>query len=106
MMDLARGVWPALAAAFLIGVPFGWVSRVEAGAAWRGRLALAALAFALGALALSATLDLVPGRAGFWLDSALLHLAAYVVGCGLGWLAAQVRKDRPAPQAEAPQSDG
>jgi hypothetical protein len=106
MMDLARGVWPALAIAFLIGVPFGWLSRAEAGAAWRGRLALAALGFALGVLALSATFDLVPGRAGLWLDSALLHLAAYLLGCGLGWLAAQVRKDRPAPEAEVPQTSG
>lgn len=105
-MDLARGVWPALATALLIGLPFGWFSRAEAGPAWRGRLALAVLALALGALVLSATLDLVPGRAGLWLDSALLHLAAYLVGCGLGWLAARFRKGRPAPQAEASQTGG
>ena len=106
MIDLARGVWPALAIALLIGVPCGWLSRAEAGVAWRGRLAIAVLALALAALILSATLDLVPGRAGLWLDSALLHLAAYLVGCGLGWLAAQFRKGRPAPQAEASEIGG
>jgi hypothetical protein len=94
MIDLARQVWPALALALVIGLPFGWLSRAGGGAVWHGRLALAVLAVALGALALSAAFDLVAGGAGLWLDSALLHLAAYLLGCGLGWLAAQLRKGR------------
>ena len=101
MIDLARQVWPALGLAFVIGLPFGWLSRASGGAIWRGRLALAVLLLALGALGLSAALDLVPGRAGLWLDSALLHLAAYLAGCALGWVAGRLRDGRPAASEES-----
>jgi hypothetical protein len=94
MIDLARQVWPALALALVIGLPFGWLSRAGSGIVWRAQLAIAVLTLVLGVLGLSVALDLVPGRPGLWLDSALLHLAAYLVGCGLGWLAARLRNGR------------
>lgn len=96
MTDLARQVWPALAIALVLGLAFGWWSRAARTALWPGRLALGLLVVALAALGLLAALDLVPGRAGLWLDSALLHLAAYLVGCVLGWAAAlRIRSAQP-----------
>ncbi len=44
-------------------------------------MALLALATAATAVA-----GLVPGREGFWVESAALMLAAYLFGCGLGGL--------------------
>jgi hypothetical protein len=95
MIDLAHQIWPALAAAFVLGLAFGGLSRVEGGlAAPRSRIALGVLLIALAALGLSAALDLVPGRPGLWLDSAVLHLALYLAGCGLGWLLSRLRAGR------------
>jgi hypothetical protein len=102
MIDLARQIWPALAAAFVLGLLFGGLSRVEGGlAASRSRISLAVLLVALAALGLAAALDVVPGRPGLWLDSAVLHLALYLVGCGLGWLLSRLRAAR-ADSAQEP----
>jgi hypothetical protein len=95
MIDLARQIWPALAAAFGLGLLFGGLSRVEGGLTTsRSRISLGILVIALAALGISAALDLVPGRPGLWLDSAVLHLALYLVGCGLGWLLSRLRAGR------------
>ncbi len=50
--------------------------------------------YALGAVA--AFLKLLPGRAGFWLETALLLSAAYFIGCLSGCLLRALFAERPA----------
>lgn len=84
MMYLLSNFAGWLIAAFVLG---GLVSLF----ACRGRGACAGWPFALGLFVVGlvvALLKLLPGRAGLWLETALLLSAAYALGCLLGcWLA-------------------
>ncbi|MCF4129372.1 hypothetical protein [Methylobacterium sp. SyP6R] len=84
MLLIVSVAWPGLLAALLIGAGTGLWAGLPAG---RGP-GLAAGLVALLALATAATAvaGLVPGREGFWVESAALMLAAYLFGCGLGGL--------------------
>lgn len=102
MLYLAQFHSVALAVAVLLGLGMGWIALVHRGAEmpWRW---LFRFGFVLAVLiGLSAT-HVVPGRYGYWLDLALLLLAAYVAGCAVGtWLrslllAHQSRRREPAP---------
>ena len=78
--------WGWLLASVLLGLAMGWIAVVHRGpgvskitARWLAALAVIAVAAALGRV--------VPGRAGYWLDLALIVLALYLVGCAAGsWL--------------------
>jgi predicted flap endonuclease-1-like 5' DNA nuclease len=78
-------VW--LLAAALIGTVVGWITYT--GARRRGWFdgwaRWGAIAFAIGLVV--AVLKLLPGRAGLWLEIALLMMFVYILGCFLGgWL--------------------
>ncbi|CAA2104258.1 hypothetical protein MBUL_02616 [Methylobacterium bullatum] len=92
MLLLLTILWPALATSLALGTAIGWlfgpprdrVSTVIGLGLGFGAVALAGLAFS----------GLVPGRPGFWVESAALNLATYLVGAGTGSLA---RLTRPLP---------
>ncbi|AWB21861.1 hypothetical protein DA075_13790 [Methylobacterium currus] len=88
MPILVAIAWPGLLAALLIGASTGRWAGLPAG---RGpRLAagfVVLLALAAGAAALAGLAPgpfTVPGREGFWLETAALMLAFYLAGCVLG----------------------
>jgi len=73
-----------LIAALGFGLVVGWRTYLAAPRRnWRdGWIVWGALAFVIGAIV--ATLKLLPGRYGLWLEVALLMTAFYIVGCFLG----------------------
>jgi hypothetical protein len=82
--------WGWLFGAGLIGLAMGWISVVQRGeglskdAAWK-------VAVFVGGLVLLSLFKLLPGRAGYWLDLALVMFAVYLIGCAAGsWLRYQV----------------
>ncbi|GJD47706.1 hypothetical protein OPKNFCMD_0416 [Methylobacterium crusticola] len=91
-MILLATLWPAVLAALLVGLGAGLWAGWPAGPARRAAGGLLALGLGLAGLALA---GVVPGRAGLWLESAALLLAAYLGGCALAALASRLR--RPAP---------
>ncbi len=87
-MPILAVAWPGLLAALLIGAGTGRWAGLPAG---RGpRLAagfVVLLTLAAGAAALAGLMPgplAVPGREGFWLETAALMLAPYLAGCVLG----------------------
>jgi len=82
MTLLVTMLWPALAAALLLGTGIGWLSGLPN--RLTAPLVLAAAIAAAFALNLSGW---VPGRGGLFVESAALLLPAYALGCLLGGLA-------------------
>jgi hypothetical protein len=75
-----------LLGALLIGLLVGWFTFIPRPRAWIDRLVSAVIIiFAAGLVV--ALLRLLPGRAGYLLQLALLMFTAYVIGCFAGWLA-------------------
>jgi hypothetical protein len=107
MIDSVRAIllplWPALAAAIVLGVPFGWLGWRERSPGFSGRLGLILAVVALLGGAVLAFLGRVPGRPGLWLDIALATGLAYLSGCILGsgtralWQRLANRSERSAP---------
>jgi hypothetical protein len=100
MWYLLNALWLPLVLAVLLGLAAGW---------WIGRSAEgrsgAWVAWPLAILAvggIGAWWQLLPGRAGLWLDAGLLLLAAYAAGSLAGGLAGRARGgaagSRAAPQ--------
>ena len=84
MSLLLAAVWPWLAAGLALGLAVGALAGLPRG---RTALGLAAVPLAgLLALAALALLQAAPGRAGLWVETGALLLAAYLAGCGLGGL--------------------
>ena len=88
MIEIARAIllplWPALAGAFAVGLPFGFAGWRERPAGFWGRLGvILVFVAAVGGVTL-AVLGRVPGRGGLWLELALAIAAAYLVGGILG----------------------
>jgi len=82
--------WGWLLGALALGFAMGWVAVVHRAPGvprwWMGLLSVLALALVIVALA-----DLVPGRAGYWLELLLLMFVPYLAGCAVGsWLRAWV----------------
>ncbi|TGE00134.1 hypothetical protein [Methylobacterium nonmethylotrophicum] len=88
MLLLVSVAWPGLLAAFLIGAGTGRWAGPPAGrlpslaAALVALLVLVAGAASLAGLAPGPLA--VPGREGFWVETAALMLAGYLAGCILG----------------------
>jgi uncharacterized membrane protein YbjE (DUF340 family) len=69
-----------LAIAAILGLLVGWATCSRAEASWKSSwLPFAILAFILGVFVASQMM--LRGRAGLWLDTALLMFAAYIAGC-------------------------
>ena len=86
MSYLLANLWGWLLAALVLGLIVGGITcSRERGNWFTGWVPLALIAFAVGVVA--ALLALLPGRPGFWLETALLLFASYVIGCCLGcWI--------------------
>lgn len=86
MSFLLTFLWGWLAAAWFLGFATGWISVVSRGHG-PSRATLQQALLLVAALVAAAVVQLVPGRAGYALDLALLLLVAYVAGCVPGaWL--------------------
>lgn len=102
MIPVLHHLWPSLALAGLLGVVFGWIGRPTGQTNSAGRVAMAVAAICLIVVGSIAVLGLVPERAGFWLDSAILHALAYVAGLCLGQGAGRLaRQTSPAATGSA-----
>jgi hypothetical protein len=81
-------LWPALAAALVLGLVVGALTGLP-----RGGLALAAAGFLLTGLAILSGLAAtrtVPGAPGLWIEAGALLLGAYLAGCALAGLGRSV----------------
>jgi hypothetical protein len=80
----ASFLWIWLALALLLGVAIGW--RTEASGPqepwFTGWFRYALIALVVGIVL--ALLHLIPGRAGFWLETAVAFFVAYLIGCLAG----------------------
>lgn len=95
MTLLVTHLWPALLAALALGLGVGWFSCAkETSRAARVWALAAALTFAVGCAA--AMLALTSGRAGLWLETALLLGGLYLAGCCLGCLLGRWLRAKPA----------
>ena len=97
MVFLLTFHWGWLLGSALLGLAMGWIAVVHRGPVVSKRmsrwLSLLALVLVVAALA-----RVVPGRAGYWLDLALVMFAMYLLGCAVGsWLRDRVisRSVRP-----------
>jgi predicted flap endonuclease-1-like 5' DNA nuclease len=100
MMYLLQVFWFWLLLALVLGVAVAWLTarRDGGGGLWPGLLPWG-LVLGLGGIV--AILRVLPTRAGYWLDLALLMLGAYVIGCLLAaLLRGSVSKPEPAPVTE------
>ncbi|WP_248805320.1 hypothetical protein [Pseudomonas sp. MWU13-2100] len=88
MSYLLEQYWGWMLVAGILGLLVGWLaSQTARHVHWvAGWLHAALWVFAVGVLV--ALLKLLPGRAGLWLEIALLLFVAYLVGC---WLSAWIR---------------
>ena len=90
MIETARVVleplWPALAAALALGLPFGAAGWRKEPAGFWGRVGLILLVVGLLVGAGLVVAGRVPGRAGLWLELGLAVLVAYLAGCLAGSL--------------------
>jgi len=82
--------WAWLLGALALGFAMGWVAVVHRAPAvprlWVGLLSALAVLLVAAAFA-----DLIPGRAGYWLELLLLMFVPYLAGCAIGsWLRAWV----------------
>jgi len=80
MIYLSQTLFLWWLAAFVLGLAFGLVPSGSEGTGRAGRVAL--LAPALGVVAV--VLNIFPGRAGLWLETAVLAGVAYALGCWCG----------------------
>lgn len=82
MTLVLTGLWPGLAGALVLGALVGamvGLPRDRASAAVAGLLCLALIA-----LAGLTVMELVPDRAGLWVETAAAMLGIYLIGCLAG----------------------
>lgn len=83
MMYLLTYNWGWMLAAGLLGFAMGWIAVVQRGAGL-STVMLKKCAVLAAALVLVSLFKLLPGRAGYALDLALVMFAVYLVGCAAG----------------------
>lgn len=102
MLYLAQFHSGSLAAAALLGLGMGWIALVHRGAEipLRWLIRIGVLLVVLVGLSAGRVL---PGRAGYWLDLALLLFAAYFAGCVVGtWLRSLLAAHQNRPRQPSP----
>src|SRR5271154_1828046 len=76
--------WGWLLCALVIGGLVGWMTWLRLRDRWMDAAVwIVAAIFVCGLI--GAVLKLLHGRAGYWLDLALLMIGTYIIGCLLGW---------------------
>ncbi|MFE1597891.1 hypothetical protein [Methylobacterium sp. ID0610] len=98
MLILAAALWPACLVALLLGAATGWLMRWPDGRV--ARLAALAVVLLSATAAGIAALEIVPGRAGLWVETAALLLVPYAAGCGLGAVLPRAERARLSPAGE------
>lgn len=92
--------FPWLLLTLVAGIAIGWITCERNASNWlSGWVPFGLVAFFIGLVA--AMLQWFPGRAGLWLDTALLFFATYIIGCCIGCLARQYLGDQLAFPAAA-----
>lgn len=85
MLYLLAKDWIWFAPALAIGLAVGWATTTrQAGARFSGAWVIAAAIVLIGAGLAAASLQVLPGRNGLLLETAVMALAAYFVGCPAG----------------------
>jgi len=101
MMYLISQLWVWMVLALILGLIVGWLTCARAPTRWwSGWIPWGTAAFLVG-LAV-AILKLLPNRAGYLLDTALLLFGFYIVGCCIGCLIKQWLAGGEAVAAAAP----
>lgn len=96
MLSLLQLLWPALVIAFTLGFVVGLATCSHVAPSRAGSVTAAiALGLAVVGAAIVA-LELVPGRAGLWLETAVWLVAAYGPGCVSGALMGRALRRGPA----------
>jgi hypothetical protein len=95
--------WGWLLGALAIGLAMGWVAVVHR-APGVSRLWIWLLSALAAALLAAALADVIPGRAGYWLELLLLLFVPYLAGCAVGswlraWVVARSMRAKPKPAA-------
>jgi hypothetical protein len=86
MAYLAGFHWGWLLASLLLGFGMGWIAVVHRGPAV-SKVMARWLALLVAVLIAVTVAQVIPGRAGYWLELALIMLAPYLMGCAVGsWL--------------------
>ena len=83
MIYLIEFHWGWLLASALLGLAVGWMAVVHRGPS----LSMPGLGWSAGAFVVLAGLALaqvVPGRAGYWLDLGVVMFVLYMIGCSIG----------------------
>ncbi len=90
MIYIATQSWVWMLLSALVGFAMGWVSVIQRSYALTDPT-MKKCGAALAAIVLVSLFHLIPGRAGYWLDLALVMLVFYLAGCMIGsWLRMQV----------------
>ena len=90
MVYLLTYHWAWMLAATFAGFAMGWVAVIQRNLGLSDEM-MTKYAVFIGALLLVSLFKLLPGRAGYWLDLALVMFVVYLVGCVAGsWLRHQV----------------
>jgi predicted flap endonuclease-1-like 5' DNA nuclease len=84
MLYLLTAFWEWFAVALLVGLAVGWLTTSRERGNFSGHGVVVTSAFALLGGFLIAGLQIVPGRAGFLLEFALLFLSVYAIGLPTG----------------------
>ena len=82
MLYLVQTFALPLLVALVGGLAVGWVTSDKEDEGPSRLAAAAMIAFAL--MVVAAALKWVPGRPGLWLDTAVLFIGAYLIGCVVG----------------------
>lgn len=98
MLAVVELVWPGLVLAFTLGAVVGFATLGEHRPRRLGRLAITVGAILLVGSLVAAVLQEVPGRAGLWLEVALVLAGTYLAGCAAGALTGRALR-RPAAAA-------
>lgn len=84
MLYLLTGFWQWFAVALFIGLAVGWLTTTRNREKFYGQGAIVTAAFVLAGGFLFANLQTIPGRAGLFLELALLAASAYGLGLPIG----------------------
>lgn len=84
MLYLVHTHWLLFFGALVLGIGVGWLTYLPTATRWTDR----PVHIAIGVVAVGAVVaitEVVPGRAGYWLELGVNLVLVYAVGCFIGW---------------------